>query len=212
MDKDKIRTELHKIDMSNVVEMSKFYKKHKAYYENLNNALDKMTIEEFIVVKQRYCNALDKEEQYNDALLLIRQCYKLLDRLKGKSSEFYDRLEENTLFWEGVMLGRLKKYTESNERFEKLIIIDPKNEKYQNWYFSNKDWIFNKKFDLWEYIFLGIMAFVLLFGKQIFGKILFYVDLPVFILFVVWFIYRVIYRNIIRYREKSKLKNKTPNT
>ncbi len=45
---DKIRTELYKVDMNNAVEMSKFYKKHKTYYENLNNALDKMTIEEFM--------------------------------------------------------------------------------------------------------------------------------------------------------------------
>ena len=147
---DKIRAELYKIDMSNAVEMSKFYQKHKTYYENLNNALDKMTIEEFILVKHKYCNALDKEKQYNDALILTQQCYKLLDRLKGKSSEFYSSLHENTLFWEGVMLGRLKKYSESNERFKKLIIINPQNEKYQNWYFSNKDWIFKKKFDFWE--------------------------------------------------------------
>ena len=203
---DKIRTELYKIDMSNAVEMSKFYKKHKTYYENLNNALDKMTIEEFILVKHKYCNALDKEKQYNDALILTQQCYKLLDRLKGKSSEFYSSLHENTLFWEGVMLGRLKKYSESNERFKELIIINPKNEKYQNWYFSNKDWIFKKKFDFWEYTLFAIMIIVLLFGKQIFGKFLFYVLLSVFILFIVWFIYRVIYRNIIRYREKKKLK------
>ena len=206
---DKIRTELYKIDMSNAVEMSKFYKKHRTYYENLNNALDKMTIEEFILVKHKYCNALDKEKQYNDALILAQQCYKLLDRLKGKSSEYYSSLHENTLFWEGVMLGRLKKYSESNERFEKLIIINPKNEKYQNWYFSNKDWIFKKKFDFWEYILLAIMIIVLFFGKQIFGKFLFYVELPIFILFIVWFIYRIIYRKIIKYREKNKLKNKS---
>jgi len=167
-----------------------------------------MTIEEFIVVKQKYCNVLDKEKQYNYALILTQQCYKLLDRLKGKSSEYYDKLEENTLFWEGVMLGRLKKYTESNERFEKLIIMNPNNEKYQNWYFSNKDWIFKKKFDFWEYSLLTIMVIMLLFGKQIFGNIFFYLELPVFILFVIWFIYRLIYRKIIRYQEKKKLKKK----
>ena len=206
---DKIRTELYKVDMNNAVEMSKFYKKHKTYYENLNNALDKMTIEEFITVKHKYCNALDKENQYNDTLILTQQCYKLLDRLKGKSSEYYNSLHENTLFWEGVMLGRLKKYSESNERFEKLIIINPKNEKYQNWYFSNKDWIFKKKFDFWEYTLIVIMIIVLLFGKLIFGKFHFYVELPVFILFIVWFMYRIIYRNVIRYREKNILKNKS---
>lgn len=79
----------------------------------------------------------------------------------------------------------------------------------KNWYFSNKDWIFKKKFNFWEYASSAILVFVLLFGKQIFGQLIFYVELPIFILFVFWFIYRIIYRNIIRYREKNKLKNKT---
>jgi hypothetical protein len=206
---NKIRAELYEIDMSNTVEMSRFYKKHRAYYENLNNALDKMTIEEFIVVKHKYCNALEQEKKYNDALTLLQQCYKLLDRLKNKSSEYYSNLHESTLFWEGVILGRLKKYSESNERFERLIIINPQNEKYQNWYFSNKDWIFKEKVVFWEYTLLAIMISVLLFGKFIFGEFLFYVELPIFILFIFWFIYRTIYRKVIRYREKCNLNNKS---
>lgn len=191
---DKIRTELHKIDINNVVEISKFYKKHRTYYENLNNALDKMTLEEFILVKHKYCNALDKQKQFNEASILVEQCYKLLDRLKGKSSEYYLSLQENTLFWDGVILGRLKKYSESNEKFEELIVINPNNDVYQKWYYSNKEWISKKKFDFLEYVLLAIMVFNLLFGKQIFGKQVFYFQVPIVIILVVWFVYRIIYK------------------
>ena len=199
---DNIRTELYKIDMNNTDEILKFYKKHKAYYENLNKAIDKMTIEEFILVKQKYCVALEKQKQYSEVLIVLEQVYKLLERLKNKSSEHYSVFYEKTLFWEGVVLGRQGKYSESNEGFEKLIVIDPKNERYQDWYFTNKDWIFKKKIDFWEYILLFIMLITVLFGKHIFGKYLLYIDLPLFIIFVCWFIYRFIYRKIIRYREK----------
>ena len=41
---EQIRTEFYKIDMNNSDEILKFYKKHKLYYENLNKAIDKMTI------------------------------------------------------------------------------------------------------------------------------------------------------------------------
>ena len=105
------------------------------------------------------------------------------------------------MFWEGVVLGRQEKYSESNERFEKLIVIDSKNKKYQDWYFTNKDWIFKKKYDFWEYLLLFIMIIAALFGKQIFGKYLLYFDLPLFIIFICWLIC-FIYRKIIRYREK----------
>lgn len=201
INKDKIRTELYKIDMNNTDEILKFYKKHRTYYENLNNALDKMTIEEFIVVKQKYCIALEKKTQYGVALIVLEHIYKLLERLKNKSSEYYDKFYEITLFWEGVVLGRQEKYSESNERFEKLIVIDPKNKKYQDWYITNKDWIFKKKYDFWEYLLLFIMIIAALFGKQIFGKYLLYFDLPLLIIFIYWLIW-FIYRKIIRYREK----------
>ena len=199
---DQIRTELYKIDMNNADEILKFYKKHKAYYENLNKAIDKMTIEEFIVVKQKYCVALEKQKQYNEAFIILAQVDKLLGRLKNKSSEYYSDFYENTLFWEGVVLGRQNKYSESNERFGKLIVIDPKNEKYQNWYLTNKEWIFKKKYNLWEYTLLFILLISVLFGKQIFGKYILYIDLPLFLILVGWFTYRVFYRKIIKHREK----------
>ncbi|MDD2799130.1 MAG: hypothetical protein PHV20_11105 [Bacteroidales bacterium] len=153
-----------------------------------------MTLEEFILVKHKYCNALDKQKQFNEASILVEQCYKLLDRLKGKSSEYYLSLQENTLFWDGVILGRLKKYSESNEKFEELIVINPNNDVYQKWYYSNKEWISKKKFDFLEYVLLAIMVFNLLFGKQIFGKQVFYFQVPIVIILVVWFVYRIIYK------------------
>ena len=85
---EKITTEWYNFDLYNTDVALKFYKKHKLYYENLNNAIDKMTIEEFIVVKQRYCEALEKMNRYNEAFILLEQVYKLLDRLKNKKSKY----------------------------------------------------------------------------------------------------------------------------
>ena len=142
---EKISTEWYNIDLYDTDVVLKFYKKHKLYYENLNKAIDKTTMEEFIIVKQRYCEALEKMNRFNDAFSILDQVYKLLDRLKNKSSKYYFSLYEKTLFCEGRLLGNQEKYKESNEIFTRLIGIDPKNERYENWYLSNTLWLSSKK-------------------------------------------------------------------
>lgn len=204
---EKISTGWYNIDLFDTDVALKFYKKHKLYYDNLNKAIDKMTIEEFIVVKQRYCDALEKMNRYNDALIILEQVYKLLDRLKNKSSKYYNSLYEKTLFCEGRLLGSQEKYNESNEIFKKLIGIDPKNERYENWYLTNKEWLLSKKIKVIEYIILAVFVFTIIWGDKLFDKNIFLAKIIVFVLFTGLFIFKQTYRKLIEIPE-TEIKQK----
>ena len=195
---EKITTEWYNFDLYDTDVALKFYKKHKLYYDNLNNAIDKMTIEEFIVVKQRYCEALEKMNRYNEALILLEQVYKLLDRLKNKKSKYYNTLYEKTLFCEGLLLGRQEKYKESNEIFKKLIAIDPKNERYENWYLTNIGWLLRNKFNIIEYLILAAFLVTIIFGDKLFEENILLVRIIVFVLFFGFFILKQTYRKLIK--------------
>lgn len=207
----KITTEWYNFDLYNADVALEFYKKHQLYYENLNNAIDKMTIEEFIVVKQRYCEALEKMNRYNEALILLEQIYKLLDRLKNKKSKYYDTFYEKALFCEGLLLGRQEKYKESNEIFKKLIFIDPENERYENWYLTNKEWLANKKISIYEYFVITLFVITILWGNNIFADNMFIVRLVVFVLFVVLIVIKRFYRKFIKLPKPEIQQNNTTN-
>ena len=207
----KITTEWYNFDLYDADVALEFYKEHQLYYENLNNAIDKMTIEEFIVVKQRYCDALEKMNRYNEALILLEQIYKLLDRLKNKKSKYYDTFYEKALFCEGLLLGRQEKYKESNEIFKKLIFIDPENERYENWYLTNKEWLANKKISIYEYFVITMFVITILWGKNIFADNMFIVRLVVFVLFVVLIVIKRFYRKFIKLPKPEIQQNNTTN-
>lgn len=201
---EKITTEWYNFNLYDTDVALKFYKKHKLYYENLNNAIDKLTIEEFIVVKQRYCEALEKMNRYNEALILLEQVYKLLDRLKNKKSKYYHTLYEKTLFCEGLLLGRQEKYKESNEIFIKLIAIDPKNERYENWYLTNIGWLLRNKFNIIEYLILAAFLFTIIYGDKLFEENILLVRIIVFVLFIGFFIFKQTYRKLIKIRVSGR--------
>lgn len=207
----KITTEWNNYDLYDADVALEFYKKHQLYYENLNNAIDKMTIEEFIVVKQRYCEALEKMNRYNEALTLLEQIYKLLDRLKNKKSKYYDTFYEKALFCEGLLLGRQEKYKESNEIFKKLIFVDPENERYENWYLTNKEWLANKKISIYEYFVITLFVIIILWGNNLFADNIFIVRLLVFVLFVVLIVIKRFYRKLIKVPKPEIQQNNTTN-
>jgi len=207
----KISTEWYNFNLHDTDVALKFYKKHKLYYENLNNAIDKMTIEEFIVVKQRYCEALEKMNRYSEATILLEQVYKLLDRLKNKKSKYYNTLYEKTLFFDGLLLGRQEKYNESNKIFQKLNAIDPKNERYENWYLTNEQWVMRKKINIIEYLILAAFLVTVISGDKLFGENILLVRIIVFVLFIGFFIFKRTYRKLIKI-PKTEIARQTPNT
>lgn len=195
---EQISTELYKIDMNNSDEILKFYKKHKLYYENLNKAIDKLTIEEFILVKQKYYIALEKQGKYSEAMIVLEKVYILLDRLKNKKSKYYSDFYEKALFYEGLLLGRQEKYAESNVVFKKLIGIDSKNERYKDWYLTNKEWLMKKKFNLIEYLILAAFIVTLFKGDKLFDENIFIVRIIVFVLFIGFHTFKRTYRRMIK--------------
>jgi len=205
-DMDSIIEKSYDIDTNDSDEIIKFYTENRLYFDNFEIITDIETIEEIVYIKQKYTEAIERKAHYCDAIIILKHIFILLEKLKDKSLK-YESDYERALFYEGVVLGRQEKYSESNERFKKLIVIDPQNERYKNWYLTNKEWIFKKKFGFLEYVLLFVMAITLLFGKKIFGKNLFYVDLPVFIIFLCWLFYTFIYRKIVEYRVKSNKKD-----
>ena len=208
---EQVRTELYKIDMNNSDEILKFYKKHKLYYENLNKAIDKMTIEEFILVKQKYLVALEKQSKYSEASTILEQVCKLLDRLKNKKSEYYSDFYERALFYEALLLGRQEKYAESNEIFKKLIGIDSKNERYEDWYLTNKMWLAKKKISIFEFIVISTFLITILWGNKIFDDNLFLVRLIVFILFIILLVIKRFYRKFIKLPKPELQQNNMKN-
>ena len=190
--------------MNNPEDILKFYQKHVQYYENLNKAIDRMTIEEFIVVKQKYCIALETKNKYSEAIIILQKVYILLDRLKNKSSKYYNSLYEKTLFWEGIFLGRQNKYTESNEIFKKLILLDPKNERYQDWYLTNKECLIKNKIDIMEYLFSASFFITVIWGDKLFDSTIFYVKLIVIALLISIVTIKQLYRKMIKMPESEK--------
>lgn len=199
---DSIIEKSYDIDLNDSDEIIKFYTENRLYFDNFEIITDIETIEEIVYIKQKYTEAIERIAHYSDAIIILNHIFILLEKIKDKSIN-YESNYEKALFYEGVVLGRQEKYSDSNERFKKLIVIDPQNERYKNWYLTNKEWIFKKKFGFLEYILSFVMAITLLFGKQIFGKNIYYVELPIFIIFLCWFFYRFIYRKIIEYRHKT---------
>ena len=202
---EQISTELYKIDMNNSDEILKFYKKHKLYYENLNKAIDKLTIEEFILVKQKYYIALENQGKYSEAMIVLERVYTLLDRLKNKKSKYYSDFYEKALFYEGLLLGRQEKYAESNVVFKKLIGIDSKNERYKDWYLTNKEWLMKKKFNLIEYLILAAFIVTLFKGDKLFDENIFMVRIIVFVLFIGFYTFKRTYRRMIKISLAARL-------
>ncbi len=198
---DSIIEKSYDVDLNDSDEIIKFYSENRLYFDNFDIITDIETIEEIIYIKQKYTEAIERKAHYSDARIILEHIFILLEKVKDESLN-YKSDYERALFYEGVVLGRQEKYSESNERFKKLIVLDPKNERYQNWYLTNKEWLFKKRFGFWEYILLFVMAITVLFGRQIFGKNLIYVDIPVFVIFLCWFSYSFIYRKIIKHRER----------
>ena len=95
-------------------------------------------------------------------------------------------------------MGRQEKYKESNEIFIKLIAIDPKNERYENWYLTNIGWLLRNKFNIIEYLILAAFLVTIIFGDKLFEENILLVRIIVFVLFIGFFIFKRTYRKLIK--------------
>jgi len=190
---DSIIEKSRKIDKDYSEEIIEFYRENQSYFDNFDSISEIETIEEIILIKQKYCEALTSKDHYKEVTLILKQIFILLDKIKINSQK-YDSYYERALFYEGIVLGRQHKYSESNLKFKELIIIDPKNGSYNNWYQSNRKKIFDDRLSLAEDIVMIMTVFTTLFGDYIFGHFNFQIMIFVFVLFIGTFSYTHLYR------------------
>jgi len=165
-----------------------FYRGNQSYFDNFDSISEIDTIEEIILIKQKYCEALESKAHYKELTVVLKHIFILLTKIKSKSQK-HDSYYERALFYEGIVLGRQKKYSQSNHRFKELLIIDPINETYKNWNQSNKEENYDNTKSLVEDIAIFITFFTTLLGSYIFGKTYTTILVIGFVLFIGTFVY-----------------------
>ena len=190
---DSIIEKSRNIDKDYSDEMIEFYRENQSYFDNFDINSDIETIEEVILIKQKYCEALESKAHYKELTVILRHIFILLTKIKSKSVK-YDLYYERALFYEGIVLGRQNKYSLSNRKFKELILIDPIKDTYNNWYQSNKKKFFDKRLSICEDIVMITTFFTVLFGKYIFGRLYFQILIFVFLIFIVTFTYSCFYK------------------
>ena len=186
------------INMNYTDEIMAFYRENQSYFDNFDNINEVETIEEIILIKQKYCEALESKAHYRELIVVLKHIFILLTKIKSKSQK-HDIYYERALFYEGIVLERQKKYSQSNHIFKELLIIDPLNETYKNWYQSNKEKSCDNMKGSLEDIVLYIIVLTTLLGSYIFGKTNSIIQIIGFFLFIGTFVYtRVIGKKIAK--------------
>jgi len=184
------------INKNNAEDIIEFYLENQSYFDNFDSISETDTIEEIIFIKQKYCEALESKAHYKELTVILKQIFILLTKIKSKSQK-YDNYYERALFYEGIVLGRQNKYVQSNHKFKELLIIDPINETYKNWFQSNKEKNYDNMKSSLEDIVIYIIVFTTLLGSYLFGNTYRIILIVVFVLFIGTFVYtRVIRKKI----------------
>ena len=193
---DRIIEKSRNINKNNAEDIIEFYLENQSYFDNFDSISETDTIEEIILIKQKYCEALESKAHYKELTVILKQIFILLTKIKRKSQK-YDNYYERALFYEGIVLGRQNKYVQSNHKFKELLIIDPINETYKNWFQSNKEKNYDNMKSSLEDIVIYIIVFTTLLGSYIFGNTYRIILIVVFVLFIGTFVYtRVIRKKI----------------
>ena len=191
------------IDLNDSSEIIKFYEENKLYFDHYDRITDIEGIEDTVLIKQKYCEAIERKNHFTDAAIVLEHIFVLLDKLKGNSEE-YDYYYERALFYDGVILGRQKKYKESNAIFKRLIVIDPKNENYQDWLDTNIERIINKKLDVFYYIIPAIWGFTLVTKEKYVGKFHLTIEIFLFVIMIGIYVYQRYIQTIIREKRRKR--------
>jgi len=135
------------------------YEENIEFFNNLLKNGHKEDIEFVIPIKMyHYADPLNQTGNYSKALTVLTEIEEDIEKLKGQSKR-YNQFLEGVTFLKGVCLARLKKYKESNIEFTKLLKKNPTNDRYINWYKSNKKNDIDRLF--WIFLILGLGYYLL---------------------------------------------------
>jgi len=114
------------------------YEENITFFNDLLKNGHKEDIEYVIPIKiLKYADPLIQKGYYTKAFRILDESERELEKIKGQS-KWYGMYSEHIIFLKGVCFGRLKKYRESNKYFKQLVNKKPINDRYVDWYKSNK--------------------------------------------------------------------------
>lgn len=146
------------------------YEENKNFFDDLLMNGHREDIEFALGIKlNNYAGPLNQTGNYRKALTVIAEIERDLEKLKGQT-KWYIKYRELTELIKGVCLGKLKKYKDSNVEFKKLLLKYPTNDKYIDWYKSNKKNEISKILDKVS-IFGVIVYLIILFADFLGHKI-----------------------------------------
>lgn len=198
---ESIKEKLNNIDLNNSAETIEFYNENRSYFDNYDEITDEEAIEDLVFIKLKYCDAIEKKNFYSEAADILEHIHILLDSIKEKSTK-YNRYFESALFYEAAILGRQKKYSESNNKIAKLIIIDPENENYKEWFDSNKVNIIDKRLNITSLVIMPMIVFVIFTKSKILGKSYLIIEILLFTVLISVTLFQYYYSTIIKKRQK----------
>jgi tetratricopeptide (TPR) repeat protein len=143
------------------------YEENIEFFNDLLNNGHKEDIEFVIPIKMyHYADPLNQTGNYSKALTILAEIEIDIERLKGQS-KWYNQFLESVTFLKGVCLARLKKYKKSNIEFTKILKKNPTNDRYIDWYKSNK----KNQIDRisWVFMILGLGYYFVVLIIQFFG-------------------------------------------
>ena len=130
------------------------YEENIEFFNDLLKNGHKEDIEFVIPIKMyHYADPLNQTGNFSKALAILVEIETDIEKIKGQSKR-YNQFLEGVTFLKGVCLARLKKYKESNIEFAKILKKSPTNDRYIDWYKSNKKNEIDRIF--WALMILGL--------------------------------------------------------
>jgi tetratricopeptide (TPR) repeat protein len=140
------------------------YEENLAFFNDLLKNGHKEDIEFVIPIKMyKYADPLNLTGNYSQALEVLAEIDNDLDKIKGQS-KWYNQYLEGMIFLKGVCFARLKRYKDSNVEFEKILRKNPDNDKYIDWFKSNKENIVADLMNKIMYIGIGFYVLIMIIG------------------------------------------------
>jgi tetratricopeptide (TPR) repeat protein len=144
------------------------YEENKDFFDDLLMNGHKEDIEFALGIKlHNYAGPLNQTGNFQKALAVIAEIEKDLEKLKGRTKWYNNYWELATLI-KGVCLSRLKRYKDSNVEFKKLLLKYPTNDKYIDWFKSNKKTAISKILD--KVSIVGVIIYLIILLADFLGN------------------------------------------
>ena len=75
---DRIIEKSRNINKNNSEDIIEFYLENQSYFDNFDSISETDTIEEIILIKQKYCEALETKAHYKELTVILTQIFILL--------------------------------------------------------------------------------------------------------------------------------------